>query len=108
MYLMLQENEPDDYVVSTGKQTSVRHFCEIAANKLNLDLVWKGEGLDEIGWSNTLKKPVIKINEQFYRPAEVDTLLGNSNKAQKILNWSPKRTLDDLVDEMIDYDLNNS
>jgi GDPmannose 4,6-dehydratase len=108
MYLMLQENEPDDYVVSTGKQTSVRNFCEIAAKKLSLDLVWKGEGLDEIGWSNTLKKPIIKINERFYRPAEVDTLLGDSNKAQKILNWSPKRTLDDLVDEMIDYDINNS
>jgi len=108
MYLMLQQDTPSDYVVATGKQTSVRRFCEMASDYLDLDLVWIGEGVTEVGYSRALDKTVIKINPEYYRPAEVDTLLGDASKAKHRLGWEPTTSLENLVEEMVAYDLATS
>lgn len=105
MRLILQQDSADDYVIATGMQHSVRQFCEIAADYLNLKLEWQGEGVDEIGYSKTLDRVIIKINPQFYRPAEVDTLLGDCTKAYRELGWEPRILFEDMVKEMINYDL---
>jgi GDPmannose 4,6-dehydratase len=106
MYLMLQnEDGPSDYVVSTGVQTSVRTFCEKAFQAADLGIYWQGKGVEETGYCPRLGKVVIKINPEYYRPAEVDTLLGNSRKAEKELGWKPRITFDELVYEMVEYDL---
>ena len=106
MYLMLQREEgPLDYVVATGIQTSVRTFCEKAFKAAGLDLTWRGQGVDEVGYCYRLGKEVIKINPEYYRPAEVDTLLGDSRQAEELLNWVPEISLDELVFEMVDNDL---
>lgn len=106
MYLMLQREEgPLDYVVATGIQTSVRAFCEKAFKAAGLDLSWKGRGVDEVGYCHRLDKEVIKINSDYYRPAEVDTLLGDSRKAEELLGWVPEISLDQLVFEMVEHDL---
>jgi GDPmannose 4,6-dehydratase len=106
MYLMLQRGEgPLDYVVATGIQTSVRAFCEKAFKAAGLDLSWKGKGVDEVGYCHRLDKEVIKINPDYYRPAEVDTLLGDSRKAEELLGWVPEISLDQLVFEMVEHDL---
>ena len=106
MYLMLQREEgPLDYVVATGIQTSVRTFCEKAFKAAGLDLTWRGKGVDETGYCYRLGKEVIKINPEYYRPAEVDTLLGDSRQAEELLGWVPGISLDELVFEMVDNDL---
>ena len=106
MYLMLQREEgPLDYVVATGIQTSVRTFCEKAFKAAGLDLSWRGEGVNETGYCYRLGKEVIKINPEYYRPAEVDTLLGDSRQAEELLGWTPEISLDELVFEMVDQDL---
>jgi GDPmannose 4,6-dehydratase len=105
MRLILQQETPQDYVIATGIQHSVRQFCEIAADYLELELEWRGEGVNEIGYSHKLGKTVIAINPQFYRPAEVDTLLGDCTKAYRELGWEPRIGFEDLVKEMITYDL---
>ena len=106
MYLMLQREEgPLDYVVATGIQTSVRAFCEKTFKAAGLDLSWKGRGVDEVGYCHRLDKEVIKINPDYYRPAEVDTLLGDSRKAEELLGWVLEISLDQLVFEMVEHDL---
>jgi GDPmannose 4,6-dehydratase len=104
MYLMLQQDAPGDYVVATGKQTSVRKFCEMAFDAAGIPIEWQGEGLDEVGYCRKLDKTVIRINREFYRPAEVDSLLGDSLKAKKQLGWEIYSSLEDLVTEMVAYD----
>ena len=102
---MLQQKEPHDYVISTGQQTSVRNFVELAAKKLEWGgIEWHGEGLNEVGRRLDNGKVVVKISSKFYRPAEVETLLGDSDKALKQLGWIPKTTLEQLVSEMIKCD----
>ena len=104
-WLMLQQNQPQDYVIATGIQTSVREFIEIAAKKLNWGgIIWEGEGLNEIGKRADTNEIVIKIDKSFFRPAEVDSLLGNPNKAINQLGWKPKISLEDLIEEMITDD----
>ena len=105
MYLMLQQDEPDDYVIATGEQHSVREFVEEAAPIFGLKLEWMGEGLDEVGYDWNTKRPVIKVDKRYFRPLEVQNLRGNYSKAKKILNWKPKRNLTQLIKEMIDYEL---
>lgn len=103
-WLMLQEKNPEDFVISTGVQYSVRDFINKAAEQLNIDLEWFGSGLNEVAkWNG---KEVIKIDPRYFRPTEVDTLLGDSKKALKKLGWKPKITFDELVKEMISHDLN--
>ena len=100
---MMQLKKPIDLVISTGVQKSVRDFIKISAKKLGMKLTWKGKNENEkVYWQG---KEIISIDKRYYRKTEVDTLLGNSSKARKLLNWKPKINFDNLVDEMINNDL---
>ena len=103
MWLMLQQDEPDDYVIATGEQYSVREFVNKAAPLFGLKIEWMGEGLDEIGYDWGTKKAVIKVNDRYFRPAEVESLLGDATKAKEKLGWEPKITFDQLVEDMVIY-----
>ena len=105
-WLMLQQDIPEDYVIASGEQHSVRDFINLAAKFLNIDLIWVGEGTNEIAKWN--EKTIIKIDQRYYRPTEVETLLGDSTLAKEKLGWEPKISFEDLVSEMIDYDLKNA
>ena len=107
MWLMLQQKIPDDYVISTGKTTSVRDFIDLSFKYLKFNYKWSGSGLNEKVINTDNKKIIIKVDKKFFRPAEVDLLVGNSNKAQKKLKWKPKTSLTKLVKIMIDHDLEN-
>ena len=104
MFLMLQHHEPDNYVISTGETYSVKDFINAACDELNMDISWEGEGLNEVAIDQKNGQIIIKINPKYYRPTEVDILLGDSTKAKKILNWKPKTNFKDLVAKMIEYD----
>ena len=99
MWLMLQEPEPDDYVIATGKQHSVKEFVEAAAPYFGMHIKWEGEGINEVGIDQT-GEVRIRVNERYFRPSEVETLLGDPSKAKKKLGWRPKFTFDKLVEDM--------
>ena len=103
MWLMLQQDEPDDYVIATGEQHSVREFVEKSADYFGMKIEWMGDGIDEIGFDWHTKKPVIKVSDKYFRPAEVETLLGDPTKAKEKLGWEPKITFDQLVEDMCIY-----
>ena len=103
MYLMLQQDEPDDYVIATGKQYSVREFVNKAAPYFGLNLEWKGEGLDEVAVDKVSKRTVVAVDEKYFRPAEVESLLGDPTKAKEKLGWEPTTTFDQLVEDMCIY-----
>ena len=103
MWLMLQQDEPDDYVIATGVQYSVRDFVEEAAPYFGMKIVWMGEGLNEIGYDLNTKKTVIQVNPKYFRPAEVETLLGDASKAKEKLGWEPKISFKQLVEDMCIY-----
>ena len=100
MWLMLQQDEPDDYVIATGEQYSVREFVDEAAPYFGMKIEWMGEGLDEVGYDWNTKKAVIKVNPKYFRPAEVETLLGDASKAKEKLGWEPKISFKQLVEDM--------
>ena len=103
MWLMLQQDEPDDYVIATGEQHSVREFVELAAPFFGLDIEWKGEGIDEEGVDKTTGRSIIKVSDKYFRPTEVDSLLGDASKAKEKLGWEPKITFKQLVEDMCIY-----
>ena len=103
MWLMLQQDEPDDYVIATGEQYSVRDFVNEAAPYFGFKLEWMGEGEDEIGLDWNTKKSIIGINPRYFRPAEVDSLLGDATKAKEVLGWEPKTSFKQLVEDMCIY-----
>jgi GDPmannose 4,6-dehydratase len=103
MWMMLQQNEADDYVIATGEQYSVREFVEEAAPYFGMKIEWIGEGLDEVGYDWNTKKAVIKVNPKYFRPSEVETLLGDASKAKKKLGWEPKISFKQLVEDMCIY-----
>ena len=103
MWLMMQEEEPDDYVIATGEQHSVRDFVEEAAPLFGFNIEWMGEGLDEIGIDKTTKRTIVAVNEKYFRPSEVESLLGDATKAKEKLGWEPKTTFKQLVEEMCIY-----
>jgi GDPmannose 4,6-dehydratase len=107
MWLMLQQEKGDDYVVATGEMHSVRECCEVAATELGFDLVWEGEGVNQKGIDKKTNKPIIAVDPQYFRPAEVELLLGDSTKAKNKLNWKPKYTFETLIQEMVKFDLDN-
>lgn len=107
MWLMLQQDSGDDYIVATGETHSVREFIELAGKCLDYDIVWEGKGVNEVGIDKKSGKTLIKIDEKYFRPAEVDLLLGDPSKAKKALNWKPKYSFEDLVKEMVEFDLEN-
>jgi len=100
MWLMLQQDEPDDYVIATGEQYSVREFVEAAAPYFGMNIVWRNGGLSEVGIDKETGKTVIKVDPRYFRPAEVETLLGDSTKARKQLGWNPKISFQQLVEDM--------
>ena len=103
MWLMLQQDEPDDYVIATGEQYSVRDFVNEAAPYFGFKLEWMGEGEDEIALDWNTKKTIIGINPRYFRPAEVDSLLGDATKAKEVLGWEPKTSFKELVEDMCIY-----
>ena len=100
MWLMLQQDTPEDYVIATGHQYSVREFVENAAPYFGFDIEWYGQGEDEIGMDKNTKKTIIAVNPKYYRPTEVETLLGDSTKAKEEIGWEPEISFNDLVMEM--------
>ncbi|MDO8579671.1 MAG: GDP-mannose 4,6-dehydratase [bacterium] len=105
MWLTLQQTKPDDYVLATGETHSVREFIEEAAKCLNMDLIWKGTGGNEKGIDKKTGKTIIEIDPAYFRPAEVDQLLGDAGKARRKLGWKPRTSWKELVKMMCDYDL---
>lgn len=105
MWLMLQQDTPEDFVIATGQAHSVREFIELSYKELGIDVEWHGSGVDEYGVDKANGKTIVKIDPQYYRPSEVDYLLGNAEKAKKILNWTPKTTFHELLKIMVQSDL---
>ena len=101
-WLMLQQKKPEDFVIATGKQHSVRDFVNLASKYLNMKIKWRGKNLREVGSFNG--KDIIKVDPKYFRPTEVETLLGDASKAKEKLNWSPKISFEKLVKEMVDED----
>jgi len=106
MWKILQQRKPDDYVIATGKQYSIRQFINLVAKKINLNIIWKGKGLNEKGYDTRTKKNIIFIDKNYIRPLDVNTLLGNASKARKQLSWTPKTNINQLIEEMISEELN--
>ena len=100
MWLMLQQETADDYVIATGEQYSVKYFVEAAAPYFGIDIIWVNEGLNEYGMDKNTMKPIIKVDPKYFRPAEVETLLGDATKAKQKLGWQPKISFEELVEEM--------
>ena len=100
MWLMLQQDKPDDFVLATGYTYSIKEFIEKAFLYKNIQIIWKGEGLDEVGIDKKTNNIRIKINKKYFRPNEVDYLLGDYTKAKNVLNWEPRFTLEDLIKDM--------
>lgn len=107
MWLMLQQEEPDDYVIATGETRKVREFVEAAGEELGMNISWRGEGLEEEGYNKKTGNTIIRVDEKYFRPAEVDILVGDCTKAQKKLGWKPKVTFDELAKLMAREDYRN-
>ena len=117
-WLMLQQDKPDDYVIASGYQTSVRNFVEKATKLLGINILWKGIGIEEVGYIESLDKnynqilkvgqAIVKVDKKYFRPSEVNMLLGDAKKAKEKLNWKTKISFDQLIEEMINYDLKNA
>ena len=107
MWMMLQQDEPNDYVLATNETHTVREFIEAASQRLGFDIAWQGEGVDEVGVDSKSGKTIVHIDPHYFRPAEVDLLIGDPAKAKKIMGWEPKVKFKELVEIMVDADLEN-
>jgi GDPmannose 4,6-dehydratase len=107
-WMMLQEEVPRDFVIATGRQYSVRHFVEVVAEQLGMKLVWQGAGVNEIGVDTKTGKTIIAVDTRYFRPAEVETLLGDATLAKDILGWKPSCSFEKLVTDMVQHDLKNA
>ena len=105
MWRMLQQEEPGDYVLATGRTTTVRRFCEMAFDAAGIELAWDGSDEEEVGYDADTGKPVVEIDPRYYRPTEVDQLLGEVEKAREALGWSPSTSLETMAEEMVARDL---
>ena len=106
MWLILQQDQPEDFVIATGEQYSVRQFCELAFKEAGIDIEFKGEGVDEKGYDKATGKVLIEVDPKYFRPCEVDTLLGDPTKAKTKLGWNPRKTsFEQLVKIMMKHDL---
>ena len=108
MWKMLQQKKPDDFVIGTGKTFTIKEFVNKASKKLNLNIKWIGKGIKEKAVNTKNKKVIIECRRRYFRPLEVDYLKGNATKAKKILKWAPKILIDNLIDEMIEHEIENS
>ena len=107
-WLMLQQDKPDDYCIATGLQFSVRDFVNFAWEFIGNKIIWEGDGLNEKGIDKETGKVIVAVDKNYFRPSEVETLLGDATKAKKNLNWQPKISLEELVNEMMEHDLKNA
>ena len=105
-WLMLQQDEPEDFVIATGKQYSVREFVETAASCIGVKVEWQGTGTDEKGIDAATGKVIVEVDPRYFRPTEVETLLGDPTKAKEKLGWVPTTTFEDMVKEMVEKDIN--
>lgn len=105
MYKMLQANEPQDYVLATNQTNTIREFVDMTFKKLNIIIDWEGKGINEIGRNRQNGEVIVSISDKFFRPAEVDLLIGDYSKANKELNWKPETSLEELVGIMVNYEL---
>ncbi len=108
MWLMLQQKKPDDFVIATGHTHTVKDFVNLSFKQVDIDIEWEGEGVKEVAVNKQSGKVLVKIDKRYFRPAEVEILQGDSSKARKILNWEAKISFEDLVKEMVQYDLSNT
>jgi GDPmannose 4,6-dehydratase len=106
MWRMLQHDKPEDFVLATGKTTTIREFCNLSFKELGIDIIWEGEGENEVGIDQSSNKVIISIDKNYYRPTEVDLLIGDASKAKNLLSWTPKYDLESLVKEMVNADYN--
>ena len=106
MWRMLQHDKPEDFVLATGKTTTIREFCNLSFKELGIDIIWEGEGENEVGIDQSSNKVIISIDKNYYRPTEVDLLIGDASKAKKLLSWTPSYDLESLVKEMVNADYN--
>jgi GDPmannose 4,6-dehydratase len=102
---MLQQDKPDDFVIATGEQHSVRDFVAAAGAQLDMRIEWQGKGVEEAGIDAKTGRTVIKVDPRYFRPTEVETLLGDPTKARTVLGWTPELTFQDLVESMVASDL---
>ena len=107
-WLMLQQDAPDDYVIATGKQYTVREFVSLAFEEVGVDIEWRGEGVDECGHDRETGKQLVSVDPRYFRPTEVETLLGDASKAKSSLGWEAKTPLSELVREMVAEDLDRA
>ena len=103
MWKMLQQKKPDDYVIATGKQYSVKQFVNLVCKKLKMKIVWKGKGINEKGYDIN-NNVIIECDKNYFRPLDVVNLLGDAKKSRKKLNWKPKTNLNLIIDEMIKFE----
>ena len=106
MWLMMQYHKPEDFVISTGKKISVRDFTSMAFKFLDIDIEWQGMGINEKGIDKSNGKIIVEVDSKYFRPTEVDLLIGDSTKAKNLLGWSPKYTVEELCQEMVLSDFN--
>jgi len=112
---MLQQDEPEDFVIATGVQASVRDFVQMACHQLGIDIEFRGQGLDEVGVVSSIQQGeatvlkegdvIVRVDPRYFRPAEVDSLLGDASKARRQLGWEPSISFEELVGEMVEADL---
>jgi GDPmannose 4,6-dehydratase len=107
-WLMLQQDKPEDFVIATGVQYSVRDFVNAAAKELSIEMRWEGNGVDEKGFNAATGKCIVQVDPRYFRPTEVETLLGDPTKAREKLGWTPKTTFHELVAEMVREDLKSA
>jgi GDPmannose 4,6-dehydratase len=107
-WLMLQQESPEDFVIATGRQNSVRDFIALTAKELGIEIVYKGKGIDEKGYNKKTGDLIVAVDPKYFRPTEVETLLGDPSKAKDKLGWVPKISLEELVAEMVQHDLNEA
>ena len=105
MWLMMQHDSPEDFVLATGKKVSVRHFVEMAFAEVGINLRWQGTGVEEKGYDVKTNEVIVEIDPRYFRPSEVDLLVGDASKAEKLLKWKPKHTVEQLCKEMVASDL---
>jgi GDPmannose 4,6-dehydratase len=106
MWMILQHEKPEDFVIATGEQHSVREFATLAFHEVGIEIEWRGNGLNEKGFSKETGEILIEVDPKYFRPAEVETLLGDPSKAKKLLGWNPRKTsFEDLVKIMVEHDI---
>lgn len=106
MWLILQQDTPDDFVIATGEYHSVREFATLAFSRAGIELRWEGTGLEEKGIDTATGRTIVEVDKRFFRPSEVEELLGNPEKARRQLGWNPRKTsFEELVNRMVDADM---